>query len=56
MDALRTTNLSADGVALDPEVKWTAPKVAGTVQLWVVIRDGRGGVSWLARSLQVLPE
>jgi len=25
---------------------WTAPNTAGTVHLWVVLRDSRGGVSW----------
>jgi hypothetical protein len=26
---------------------------AGVVQLWVVVRDGRGGIDWLGRDLQV---
>ena len=25
---------------------WTAPSAAGTVHLWVVLRDARGGVGW----------
>jgi hypothetical protein len=25
---------------------WTAPATAGAVQLWIVIRDGRGGEGW----------
>ena len=55
IDSLRTTSLTADGIEVDPEVDWTAPKTAGPVQLWVVVRDGRGGVGWLARTVQVVP-
>ncbi|AKU92103.1 hypothetical protein [Vulgatibacter incomptus] len=32
---------------------WTAPDAAGPVQLWVVIRDDRGGVGWLDYHLMV---
>lgn len=48
LDALRAT-------AAVPEVDWTAPAVPGPVQLWIVARDGRGGVGWLARTVQVIP-
>ena len=48
LDALRAT-------AADPAVGWKAPDEAGPVQLWVVARDGRGGVGWLARTVQVVP-
>lgn len=48
LDALRSTDL-------DPAVDWTAPAEAGLVRFWIVVRDGRGGTGWLARSLQVLP-
>ena len=48
MDALRATSAA-------PEVEWTAPAEPGPVQLWIVARDGRGGVGWLARTLQVIP-
>jgi hypothetical protein len=48
LDALRATAASS-------EVDWTAPGEAGPVQLWIVARDGRGGVGWLARTVQVVP-
>lgn len=48
LDALRAT-------AAAPEVDWTAPSEPGPVQLWIVARDGRGGVGWLARTVQVVP-
>jgi hypothetical protein len=32
---------------------WVAPSVAGLVDLWVVIRDDRGGVSWRHYQLDV---
>ena len=48
LDSLRAT-------AAQPEVDWTAPATTGPVQLWIVARDGRGGVGWLARTVQVVP-
>jgi hypothetical protein len=43
---------------LDPEIAtsttWTAPADPGLVTLWVVQRDGRGGMSWLERCIQVM--
>jgi hypothetical protein len=47
VEALRAT-------AADPVVEWTLPDAAGPVQLWIVARDGRGGVGWLARTVQVV--
>lgn len=32
---------------------WTAPSAAGTVHLWVVLRDARGGVGWESYTLTV---
>ena len=32
---------------------WTAPTEAGDVQLWIVLRDDRGGVTWTARTITV---
>ena len=55
IDSLRSTNVTADGIEVDPDVDWTAPKTPGPVQLWIVVRDGRGGVGWLARTVQVVP-
>ena len=48
LDSLRAT-------AANPEVDWTAPATPGPVQLWIVARDGHGGVGWLARTVQVVP-
>lgn len=32
---------------------WTAPRRAGRVSLWVVLRDGRGGVGWQSYVVEV---
>ena len=32
---------------------WTAPKTAGPVHLWTVLRDARGGVGWASYTLSV---
>ncbi len=37
----------------DAANRWTAPNERGAVQLWVVLRDSRGGVDWRALTLQV---
>jgi hypothetical protein len=34
---------------------WTAPTSPGPVQLWVVLRDARGGVGWSSFTLTVTP-
>jgi hypothetical protein len=34
---------------------WTAPAAAGTVRIWVVLRDARGGVGWASYVLAVAP-
>lgn len=34
---------------------WTAPSAAGSVKLWVVLRDSRAGVDWASYELTVLP-
>jgi hypothetical protein len=48
LDSLRAT-------AAEPDVDWTAPAEPGPVQVWIVARDGRGGVGWLVRTVQVVP-
>jgi hypothetical protein len=53
VQTLRSTDTTASGTDADPSIDWIAPKTPGTVQLWVVVRDGRGGVGWLARTLTV---
>ena len=50
---LRSTDTTATGQAADPSIEYVAPIAAGPVQLYVVVRDGRGGIGWLARSVQV---
>jgi hypothetical protein len=35
------------------ENRWTVPREAGEVTLWVVLRDNRGGVSWKSARLAV---
>ena len=32
---------------------WTAPAEAGEVQIWLVVRDDRGGVGWQTFRLEV---
>jgi len=50
---LRSTDTTATGQAADPSIEYAAPIATGPVQLYVVVRDGRGGIGWLARSVQV---
>lgn len=45
------TDLFGNKPVLD--TKWTAPKEAGEVSLWVVQRDERGGTSWTHRTIVV---
>ncbi len=37
------------------ENEWTAPSEPGTVRLWVVLTDGRGGETWEERPFEVVP-
>jgi hypothetical protein len=53
ISSLRSTDTTATGQPAPTWVEWTAPEMAQTVRFWVVLRDGRGGVSWLERSAQV---
>jgi hypothetical protein len=39
--------------ALTADNAWTAPGSAGTVRLWVVLRDARGGVGWASYAVLV---
>jgi hypothetical protein len=39
--------------ALSVDDTWTAPASAGTVHLWVVLRDARGGVGWASYTIAV---
>jgi hypothetical protein len=47
------TGRAGDDTASFSENVWTAPAAAGRVNLWVVIRDDRGGQSWLSYVLDV---
>ena len=40
------TGRREDEVETFSDGSWTAPKTAGLVHLWVVLRDSRGGVDW----------
>ncbi|MGZ6142749.1 MAG: hypothetical protein ACXWLM_05395 [Myxococcales bacterium] len=51
--ALHTTDTTSTGQAEPTWVEWTAPKLPGPVRIWVVVRDGRGGVDWLERDVEV---
>jgi hypothetical protein len=53
IQSLRSADTTASGEAVDPSIDWLAPAQAGAVQLWVVVRDGRGGVGWISRTVQV---
>ena len=43
LEVLRTEEETA---LLTTTNTWTAPSTAGTVTLWVVLRDSRGGIGW----------
>jgi hypothetical protein len=51
--SLRSTDTTSTGQPAPTWVQWTAPDDPGPVQLWVVVRDGRGGTGWLTRTLTV---
>ena len=46
--ALDRSGRSASDASTAADNQWTAPGSAGTVHLWVVLRDARGGVGWRA--------
>jgi hypothetical protein len=52
ISSLRSTDTTATGEEAPTWVEWTSPAEAGTVRLWVVLRDGRGN-DWLERSVRV---
>jgi len=55
ISSLRSTDTTATGQPADTSVDWATPASAQQARLWVVVRDGRGGVGWIARSVQVTP-
>jgi hypothetical protein len=48
-----STGRAGDDPATSSQDAWTAPGSAGTVHLWVVLRDSRGGVAWDVQDLIV---
>jgi hypothetical protein len=50
-----STGRAADDFALTTDDGWNAPDAAGTVHLWVVLRDSRGGVDFAEYDLVVGP-
>lgn len=55
ISSLRSTDTTATGQSADTFVDWSTPASAQQARLWVVVRDGRGGVGWIARSVDVTP-
>jgi hypothetical protein len=51
--SLRSTDQTSTGEPADSSIDYTAPTTAGSVQFWVVVRDGRGGVGWITRTALV---
>lgn len=52
---LRSTDTTATGQPGIITTTYTAPATPGPVRLWVVVRDGRGGIGWLERDFSVIP-
>jgi hypothetical protein len=46
---------SVDGKPGDPTSKYETPATPQRITFWVVARDGRGGVGWLSRTVDVGP-
>lgn len=57
MSASETGGTDVDGTANRHNVEWvpTSAATAGEVTFYVVVRDGRGGTSWLIRKVQYTP-
>ena len=53
---LRSADTTATGQPGLASVDYTVPLAAAApVRLWLVVRDGRGGVGWLERRFTVAP-
>jgi hypothetical protein len=48
-----STGRTGDDTATTSDNGWQAPSQAGTVHLWVVLHDDRGGIGWSGYVLQV---
>jgi hypothetical protein len=57
LDALRSTDTTATGQPGISSVDYTPPALAPgkPVRIWVVVRDGRGGMGWLESRYTVTP-
>jgi hypothetical protein len=57
MSPNQTGGTSFDGVEERNRVEWRPPKDAQAqeVRFWVVVRDGRGGMSWVTRTVKYTP-
>jgi len=55
-DEARTDRVTTVGAGGEPGTtnRWIAPDRDGTVRLWAVVRDDRGGVSWLSGNVVLL--
>ncbi len=49
------TGVASGETATSTSNPWTAPMQAGTVYLWLVLRDSRGGIDWKSYTIQVAP-
>ncbi len=45
VSSLRSADETTTGEPVDSSIDYTAPHTTGPLQLWVVVRDGRGGVA-----------
>jgi hypothetical protein len=50
-----STGRASDDLTTTTDDGWVAPSTAGTVHLWIVLRDSRGGVDFAAYDLVVGP-
>ena len=53
---VESTGRAADDLATTSTNGWQAPSGGGTVHLWVVLRDSRGGVDFLTQDVTVVAE
>lgn len=54
LDDDRAFTRSVFGSQVTPEFTWTVPDRIGFVTMWLVLRDNRGGVSWMERRMEVV--
>jgi hypothetical protein len=52
---LRSTDTTLTGEPGIISSDYTAPAAPGPVRLWIVVRDGRGGIGWLERDFNIVP-